>query len=256
MGLDQLCNFAHRIDRAFLKIAGPDRSQTLFAGGRNLRRPRSGAFQKQVRSDGLEPLFIDEIRQRDLAQAFRRHAVVEIGEDLAIGVDGDAARVFGDGDVRNQRIAVRGDDLPLGRAFQAAIAGIGRDARGHGHLEIAKTVDRHIQIAIGLAERTLTQHDGDGCGAHAEAKLDTGRHHRAIGRGQRPRANRLLILQVGEFGATWIVAGGRHVREVVRNDIDARLLRAHAGCCDLKCSHVLSFHRVSEVMVMRMRWSS
>jgi hypothetical protein len=94
LGLDQFGDLAHRIDRAFLKIALPQGAKPIEPGCRP-GRPRGGGFEKQVRPDRLEPLFVGKAGQGQLAQQFGFDPVGEIGIDLARGVDRDAAGVEG-----------------------------------------------------------------------------------------------------------------------------------------------------------------
>ena len=47
----------------------------------------------------------------------------------------------------------------------------------------------------------------------------------------------ILVEQVLEFGALAFVAGGVHVREIVRDHFHIGLLRQHAGRCDVQGTH-------------------
>ena len=83
----------------------------------------------------------------------------------------------------------------------------------------------------------MRQLDADRCRAHAEAELNAGGDDRAVVRGDRARTRLLLVEQIGEFRPAGIVAGGGHVREVVRDHLDPHLLGGHPGGGDLQGAH-------------------
>ena len=60
-----------------------------------------------------------------------------------------------------------------------------------------------------------------------------------------PDPAQVLIDQVLEFGLPALVAGGRHVGDVVGNDLNVGLLGLHAGGGDVERAHV--FFRLSYV---------
>ena len=70
---------------------------------------------EQVAAPRLQPLFVDEGRQRDLAQFLRHLIVVEIRKDLTVRIDTDAAGVDRHGDLRHQGIALGRDDQTVCR---------------------------------------------------------------------------------------------------------------------------------------------
>jgi hypothetical protein len=166
------------------------------------------------------------------------HLVVEIGEDLALGVDRDRARVLGNRDVGDEGKPSEVTIWPSGERLSAAVAGIGRDAGRHLDLEIAAALDRDVEIAARRAQRALLERHRHRRRPHAEAELHAGGQHRARRRVDRARARDLLVVQVGELRAARVVAGRAHVREVVRDDLDPHLLGLHARRRDLKRLHV------------------
>ena len=186
----------------------------------------------------FEALLVGKARQRELAQQLRLGLPVEIGIDLAVGVDGDLAGILGDGDVRHHRIAVRGDDQPVAVALQRAVAGIGRmppaasprDSPGRRWrdrdrppVSVSAPCSTCTDTAAGRTPRPSCTPAGS---TVPSAELIV------------PGRCDLLVVQVGKLGAAGVVAGGRHVGEVVRDHLDPHLLGAHAGRGDGKGAHV------------------
>ena len=85
--LDQFGDLAHRIDRAAFKIALSQRAEAILTGGCDKGVAGRRCLKKQVRSDRLEPLGVREARKQDLPQQLGLDLVVEIGIDLARGID-------------------------------------------------------------------------------------------------------------------------------------------------------------------------
>ncbi len=125
------------------------------------------------------------------------------------------------------------DDQAVGGALQRSVAGIGREAGWQRDLEISLPLDRKIEIAAGRRKRPLGDIDGNGGRTNTKTELHTGWDGGAVGGGDGSRSGQLLVVEVGEFGATGIVPGRRHVREIVGDDLDTHLLGRHSGGGDL-----------------------
>ena len=140
--------------------------------------------------------------------------------------------------VGHEGIAVGGDDLTVGGPFQSAVAGVGGDARGQGHLEVSSPLYRDVEIAAGGRESALGELHRDGGGPDSEPELDAGGQNGSVGGVDGARADHLLVVQICEFGAAGVVAGRRHVREVVRDDLDASSAGRSCRWRDGEGSHV------------------
>src|SRR5690606_28608409 len=89
-------------------------------------------------------------------------------------------------------------------------------------------------------------HDARGPGgAHAGADLDPDRQDRALLGRARAGAAIGLVEQVLKLGALALEPGRAHVGDVVGDDFDIALLRAHAGGSDVQGFHGLSPHAVA-----------
>jgi len=69
----------------------------------------------------------------------------------------------------------------------------------------------------------------DGRRAHAQAQLNTSGQNRSVNGIDRAGPGQLLIVKIGKFGTARVVAGGVHIRQIVRNRFNPHLLGAHSG---------------------------
>jgi hypothetical protein len=131
------------------------------------------------------------------------------------------------------RIALRGDQVAVGRAAEIARAGIAKRAARHGNLKKSVAVQRHVERAAGGLERALGLDPGGRLKADAGAQVQPGGIGR-FGRGLLPGHPRVLIGQGGEIGAVALEPGGADVGEVVGDHPHPLVLGLEAGAGDVK----------------------
>ncbi len=140
-----------------------------------------------------------------------------------------------------QRVALRRDEHALVGDLEGAVARVGELPAGRLDLEEALALDRDVERAVRRLERALPVHALHAGEPRAAPDLDRGRRL-ALGLSDDGGALHGLIEQVLEVRAAALEAGRVHVREVVRDDFGAELLRDHAagggaegGVHDEKC---------------------
>src|SRR5205085_2631490 len=124
--------------------------------------------------------------------------------------------------------AIGGDEHTLIRDLEAAVARVGLLTARHLDGEQTFAVDGDVERAPGLLERTLSVqplHRGE---MRSAADLNRRRGVR-LGAAEDLRTLHGLVEQVLELRSAALEARGVHVREVVRDDFGAGLLRGHSG---------------------------
>ena len=134
-------------------------------------------------------------------------------------------------------VALRGDDAAGVVHLERAVAGIGVGAVGQLDLEEAVAADRDVERAAGLLQRALRHQPRRADRLDAGAEIDADRQDVALRRGLRADAADVVVEQILEFDALALVAGGRHVGEVVGDDLDVEFHGHHAGRCSTERAH-------------------
>ena len=174
LGGDEVGDLTDDVDVAGFDEALEDVAEAWGAGGPGNGVAGGGAFKEEVLALGFEAGFVGEGRELDGADGLRCGGAVELGLDLAGGIDGDVGRVGGDGDAGGDGVAVGGDDFAAWGEAEGAVAGVGGLAGGKGDLEVAVALDGDVEAVAGLLQVALLVDAVDGGGANAEADLGAG----------------------------------------------------------------------------------
>ena len=216
------------------------RAGVVEAGGAVLRRARGRRGDKQIVAVGLQAGIVDESRQRKLPEDAGGRASRQRHRHLALGVDGQPARVRRDGDGGLHQIAFGGDDAALVIHLERAVARIAERAVGHQDLEPAGALNGDIERVAGLRQRALGHQPRRADGFDAGAELDADRQDVAVVGCLRADPLHVFVDQVLEFGALALEAGGRHIGEVAGDDLDLEVHGRHSGRCSVKRTHGLA----------------
>ena len=195
-------HFGDGVDVAAFEITGGE--PRLFADWR--RVAGTGAKQAVGAAHQIGLFRVDQLDAADsvdgvLRAGFRHHGNGAVLADADLDVrrhrDGAAIALHGN--------TGAGLDDAIDGYFQAAVARVGLAAIRHSQRDPARSLDRHVERATGVLQRTRFE---TGVGAGIDDEGASGQRRRRIGRTDRHRAQAMLL------GA---VAGRRGIGQVVRH---------------------------------------
>ncbi len=239
LSADQLGDFLHRIHVGHFKIALTQGAETGRSGNADCRCTRGSALLEKAFTERLQSAFVEEDGEIKLTHRLKVDLTVDLNFDFPARVDRHAGGVLRDSDAWDDRKAVLCHDFTGRAELHGTGAGIGFFAARQKNPEITFALNGHVICVARGVQSALFRDPIDGGGLHTDADLDTGRNDCSrIGRG-RTGAFHILIEQVLKLRALALEAGGRHVCDVVGDNINVKLLCQHTCGGNTECSHSL-----------------
>src|SRR5690606_32918411 len=223
---DHVDHLAHDLDVARLEAPLDQPSEAVVLREPDHGLAGRGRLGEEVLAEREEPRRVREARELDLAQLDRLGRVADHRRDDAGPRDVQRRRLGRDRDPREQRVAAARDQDALVGDREAAVPGVRDLAARELDLEEAVALDREVERAAGRLDRALRVDALDRREPGAAADLDRGDADR-VRVADRDRSLDRLVEQVLEVRTATLEPGRVHVRQIVRDDLDAKLLRHH-----------------------------
>ena len=216
------------VDVRGFDVALVEHPRAVTPGRVGCRRAARGGLEEEVFADRLQAADVNESRQlqgTDLSRRARsrlRHA------DHTVLGDGHRQGVGRDRHARLNRVTARSHELALIVFLEGSVAGVSRRSVGQQHLEETGTVDTDVEVVAGLLQAPLSVDTHHRHRPHPTAELQAARNLRLL-RGLGAGLAQGLVEQVFEHRARTLEAVGADVGQIVRNHVEARLLRIEPG---------------------------
>src|SRR5580693_8267673 len=159
------------IDVGSLDIALLDDPKRSVARNADRRLAGSSCLLEVIAAERQQAGFVDEVRDRQLAERLRRRLAWDRRGYEAGLADGDRGRRLGNENRWAHVIAVHGDKLAIRVGVERAIAGVDRVAIRRRDLEPTPPLNRQIELVARVGQGALNVDAADRRGANPEADL-------------------------------------------------------------------------------------